>query len=236
MLFSRIINLDKRPERWRDMQIFIQKNPGLDLSRFTAIEPTPKLAREVLHPRLHQTFLDGWPRYSSDEIKGLGAVGCFLSHKTLWKEFLDSNATIALILEDDLDSKDAYLLSELVYGFIKKTDWDFALLGWVGTLGDPYQHFTGTHAYMLTKPMAHRLLSFSFPFTQQVDYFMNAVLKASPDMRMQVSTKRLRQKTSPSDILTWVWLDILAVVWVVLCILIILFFYFGNILVPFVKT
>ena len=221
-MFSRVINLDKRPERWRDMQEFIIKNPAVDIQRFKAIEPSPQLALQELHPSLHPTFLDGWPRYSSDEIKGLGAVGCFLSHRQLWKEFLDSSSSLALILEDDLDPKDAFQLSELVHGFLKHSDWDFALLGWVGTLGDPRQHFTGTHAYMLTKPMAHRFLSFSFPINQQVDYYMNAVLKASPDMRIKISEVRLRQKSSPSDILTWVWLDILAVVWAILCLGIIL--------------
>jgi len=210
------------------MQKYVSKNPGLELLRFSAISPSPQEAKKALDSTLHSTFLDGWPRYTSDEIKGLGAVGCFLSHRALWREFINSSSSVALILEDDLDPKDAESLSQTVHQFLKRSDWDFALLGWVGTLGNPRQHFTGTHAYMLTKPMAHRFLSFAYPLKQQVDYFMNAVLKASPDMRMAIAPFRLRQKSSPSDILTWVWLDILAVVWAILCILIIMYYYWAK--------
>lgn len=217
--------MDKRTDRWNDVQEFIKKNPGLNISRFSAISPTKQQALDHLHSSLHSTAFDGWPRYTSDEIKGLGAVGCFLSHRELWKQFLRSDSKIALILEDDLDCKDSSALSEIVYNYLKDTEWDFVLLGWVGTLVDPRKHFTGTHAYMLTKPMAHRLLSFAYPIKQQVDFFMNAVIKASPDMRIKISNTRLRQRNSSSDILTWVWLDILAVLWVLVCVFLIVYYY-----------
>jgi GR25 family glycosyltransferase involved in LPS biosynthesis len=205
------------------MQKFIEKNPGLQLDFFTAIEPSPEYARQHLHPSLHTTFLDSWPRYTSEEIKGIGAVGCFLSHRTLWGEFLASSSSIALILEDDLDIKDCEKLSEVVYSFLK-TPWDFALLGWVGTLGNPRKQFTGTHAYMLNRTMATELLKYSSPINQQVDFYMNAVIKAS-SLRMVISPHRFRQASSRSDILTFVWFDILAITWGILCVLILLYYY-----------
>lgn len=180
-----------------------------------------------MHSSLQSTFLDNWPRYSSDELKGLGAVGCFLSHRTLWQDFLSSSSSIALILEDDLDAKDCEKLSEVVHSFLKQSDWDFVLLGWVGTLGDPKKHFTGTHAYMLNRPMAAQLLRYSSPMNQQVDYYMNAVLKAS-SLKMVISPYRFRQASSRSDILTFVWFDILAITWGILCVLIILYYYFKT--------
>jgi GR25 family glycosyltransferase involved in LPS biosynthesis len=226
-MFSRIINLDKRTDRWDVMKRFVEKNPGLQLQRFSAISPSADEAKQVVCKSLHSTFLDNWPRYSSDELKGLGAVGCFLSHRTLWQKFLESSSTVALILEDDLDSNDIDKLSEVVFPYIKDSNWDFVLLGWVGTLGDPRKHFTGTHAYMLNRAMATQLLRYSSPINQQVDYYMNAVIKAS-SQRMNISPYRLRQASSRSDILTFVWLDILAITWGILCILIILYYFFNS--------
>lgn len=228
-MFSRIINLDRRKDRRANMQTFIQKNPGLQLEFFSAIEPSADFAKSQLHTSLHSTFLDSWPRYSSEEIKGLGAVGCFLSHRTLWQTFLESSSSLALILEDDLDTKDCEKLSEIVYEFIKTSkEWDFALLGWVGTLGDPRKHFVGTHAYMLNKPMAQQFLRYSFPINQQVDFYMNAVVHSSPSLRMQISPYRFRQASSPSDIFTFVWLDVLAITWASICILLILYYYYKQ--------
>ena len=227
-MFSRIINLDRRTDRRLKMQAFIQKNPGLNLEFFSAIEPSVEIAKRNLNASLHSTFLDSWPRYTSEEIKGLGAVGCFLSHRTLWQNFLQSSSSIALILEDDLDQKDCEKLSEVVYEFLKTSqDWDFALLGWVGTLGDPRKHFVGTHAYMLNKPMAQQFLTYAFPINQQVDFYMNAVVRASPSLRMKVSPYRFRQASSPSDIFTFVWFDVLAITWVTICMLIILYYYYN---------
>jgi GR25 family glycosyltransferase involved in LPS biosynthesis len=224
-MFSRVINLDRRKDRWSVMEKFMVKNPGLNLQRFPAIEPTIELAQTVLHSSLRESAVDGWPRYRPEEIKGLGAIGCFLSHRQVWKDFLSSSAPVALVLEDDLDAKDVDKLSECVYPYLKNQQWDFVLLGWVGTLGNPRKHFTGTHAYMLSRNMATRLLQHSHPINQQVDYYMNAILKQFPDLRMEISPHRLRQASSPSDILTWVWIDILAVVWGVLCILILLYYF-----------
>jgi GR25 family glycosyltransferase involved in LPS biosynthesis len=119
-MFSRIINLDKRTDRWQVMKSFVEKNPGLDLQRFSAISPNEEEAKRHVHPSLHPTFLDSWPRYTSEELKGLGAVGCFLSHRTLWQNFLMSSSSIALILEDDLDMKDCEKLSEIVYTCLKE--------------------------------------------------------------------------------------------------------------------
>lgn len=225
-MFSRIINLDRRTDRKTSMQKFVQKNPGLQLDFFTAIEPSPEYARQHLHPSLHATFLDSWPRYTSEEIKGVGAVGCFLSHRQLWQNFLESRSSVALILEDDLDVKDCEKLSEIVYEFLKTpSEWDFVLLGWVGTLGDPRKHFVGTHAYMLNRPMAQQFLRYSSPINQQVDFYMNAVLHASP-LRMKISPYRFRQASSPSDIFTFVWFDILAITWAVFCIFLVVYHYY----------
>jgi hypothetical protein len=224
-MFSRVINLDRRKDRWSVMEKFIAKNPGLNLHRFSAIEPTLELAQTELHSSLRDSVVDGWPRYRPEEIKGLGAVGCFLSHRQVWKDFLSSTAPVALVLEDDLDEKDVEKLSEYVYPYLKHQQWDFVLLGWVGTLGNPRKHFTGTHAYMMSRAMATRLVQHSYPLNQQVDYYMNAILKQFPDLRMEISPYRLRQASSPSDILTWVWIDILAVAWGVLCIFILLYYF-----------
>jgi glycosyl transferase family 25 len=205
-MFARIINLEHRTDRWQSMHPFL--DTGLGLQRFNAVSVSKERAIEVLGDDAKKTFLDAWPRTSSEQIKGLGAVGCYLSHLVLWKEFLSSTNEVALILEDDVDPKHAPELARNVSWLMARAEqWDIGLLGWVGTLYDPHKGFMGTHAYMLNRSGAADLIESSLPLQKQVDFYINDQIRNKKLRLVTVPSElRMRQSGLASDVFTTTWL------------------------------
>jgi glycosyl transferase family 25 len=205
-MFARIINLEHRTDRWQNMHPYL--DTGLGVQRFNAVSVSKERALEVLGDAAKKTFMDAWPRTSTEKIKGLGAVGCYLSHLVLWKEFLSSENEVALILEDDLDPSQAKDLARNVSWLMARAEhWDIGLLGWVGTLYDPYKGFTGTHAYMLNRSGASDLVEASLPLTKQVDFYINDQIRSKKLRLVTVpSDFRMRQAGLSSDVFTTTWL------------------------------
>lgn len=209
MVFARIINLAHRTDRWEHMHPYLALDLGIQ--RFNAVQVTREQALEVVHPSQQAALLDPWPRTSDEQLKGLGAVGCYLSHVQVWKEFLESDATTALILEDDLDPKHAPHIGLLV-GQMLKSEWDIGLLGWVGTTYDPYKGFIGAHAYLLNRHAAQTLVNGAFPLTKQVDFYLNDHIRAGLKLLTVAPADRIRQQYSESNVYTTTWLH-----WAYLC-------------------
>jgi glycosyl transferase family 25 len=206
-LFARIINLSHRTDRWERMHPFLDL--GLDIQRFNAVQVTRERALEVVDENEHAALLDPWPRTSDQQLKGLGAVGCYLSHVRVWQEFLESDATTALIMEDDVDPKHALTLRLLLWELQhdpKIDNWDVGLLGWVGTTYDPYKGFIGAHAYLLTRKAAKELLKDAFPLRMQVDYYLNEKIREGLKLCTVSPKDRIRQQYSESNVYTTTWL------------------------------
>ena len=205
-MFARIINLEHRTDRWQSMHPFL--DTGLGLQRFNAVLVSKERALEVLGDAAKSTFLDAWPRTSTEQIKGLGAVGCYLSHLVLWKEFLASSSEVALIMEDDVDPSHAGDLARNVSWLMARAEqWDIGLLGWVGTLHDPHKGFMGTHAYMLNRGGATDLVASSLPLTKQVDFYINEQIRNNKLRLVTVPPQfRMRQAGLASDVFTTTWM------------------------------
>jgi hypothetical protein len=182
-------------------------NLGVDIQRFNAVQVTRERALEVVHESEHPALLDPWPRTSDEQLKGLGAVGCYLSHLRVWQEFLESPASIALILEDDIDPKHApHFLATMQYLLNRQSEWDVGLLGWVGTTYDPYKGFIGAHAYLLNRHAATKLVGSAFPLTKQVDFYLNDHIRAGLRLLTVPADQRIRQQYSESNVYTTTWL------------------------------
>ena len=206
-MFGRIINLANRVDRWERMHGFINAYPSL--KRFNAISVTQEQALTVLDESLHKTAFDSWPRTSDQEIKGTGAVGCYLSHLAIWKEFLSSGEEHALILEDDLDPSEVPKLSQNIQWLMDRNEqWDIGLLGWVGTLYDPHKGFIGAHAYIISRYAATMLVDESLPLRKQVDFMMNDLVRDKILKMVHVPfEQRMRQaSTGQSNVYTTTWL------------------------------
>jgi len=231
-MYSKIINLHSRPDRWDRMKAFVDEewNKEFKLSRFEAYSLTKHEARDLVTPKVFESCLDVWPRTSDEQLKGLGSIGCYYSHYRAWHEFISSEHSIALILEDDLDPTQARLLAlNVKYCMQRQPHWDIALLGWVGTLYDPKKGFVGAHAYMLTKQAAYHLVEDALPMTKQVDYYLNDSIRNGRLRMIHVPHhQRLRQAYSPSNIYTPTYLHLACIGMVVFSVAFVTLKYFET--------
>ena len=115
------------------------------------------------------------------EISSKGALGCYLSHITLWNKLINSINEYMLIFEDDVEPlvKDANVI---INNIIKeKNDFDILLLGY--TLKDnniisvsenlnKCMLFFGLHSYIITKKGAEKLLKHALPIDMQLDSYI----------------------------------------------------------------
>jgi len=208
-VFARIINLETRTDRWNLMQAFVRASK-FDLRRFDAVKvPDVSAARDLLSFRARADLQR--ERVQHEAISGLGAVGCAVSHFSVWTDFLQSDADVCIVLEDDLHPRGASTLDASVDVFLERKDWDIALLGWCNTLPGrrrdgslvPFPSsagFSGAQAYLLTRHAATVLTANLFPLEMQVDYAMQAIADAK-GLRIVVSSRpKLRQTLTGSDV------------------------------------
>jgi GR25 family glycosyltransferase involved in LPS biosynthesis len=132
-------------------------------------------------------------RRDHEELDSAGGVGCYLSHTTVWKKFLERSEPYAIVLEDDVvleegftaslqrAMKDTTLLSETpdVWFFVAPMDWYYEYKGkpfppnvknnnigpWVTGV---CATFTG---YLISRRGAEKLLETAFPIDMHVDLY-----------------------------------------------------------------
>jgi GR25 family glycosyltransferase involved in LPS biosynthesis len=124
-------------------------------------------------------------RRSHYEIHSRGAVGASFSHLKTWKKFLESDAQYALIMEDDAELPTTFCMMVRDCAKELPSDWDIWILGWNHIPIDykdsgngPFHnvlHFTGAHAYILTRKAAMMLIDEALPVETHVEHFMNNV-------------------------------------------------------------
>ena len=215
-VFGRIINLDARTDRWELMQAFVSASQ-FDLQRLSAVKvPTFEDAEGLLSLRAKADVRR--ERVQHEALSGLGAVGCAVSHFSAWAQFLQSDADICLVLEDDLHPKHAEELDATVHAMLKREDtWDIGLLGWCSTLPSrrldgslvvfpSSTGFAGAQAYLLTRHAATILTQNLFPLEMQVDYAMQAIADKHKLRVVPSSRTKLRQKYTGSDVFRVCWL------------------------------
>ena len=184
---SYVINLKERADRWR---LFLSYAPdataALRLHRVAA--QNGKLLDPLKDPRIStQTKLNILrnDRRIHREIATLGAIGCSISHGKVWRRFLETGAPWAIIMEDDArpDLETLVRIKELAPKLPAATDiW---LLGYYkpNLVYEPltkagwsavYQ-FTASHAYMINRRAAKKLLEQLYPIESHVDHYMSAM-------------------------------------------------------------
>lgn len=174
------INLDKRPERYRAFarQEGVQ---SLKFRRFSAVDGSklslnsPDISNQTKYNILHKT------RRAHSQIDTLGAIGCSLSHYSIWKEFLRGEHDYCFVLEDDalvpvgLADKiklatmsphnfDVWALSYKLYN---KTLNNTEIQGWKSPV-----YFWGTSAYIISRKGATELIDQFFPIECHLDNYM----------------------------------------------------------------
>lgn len=176
-VYARVINLDTRTDRWDAMR---RRLGPLSIERFSAIRPTDN---DLKHLSFRAALEFGRERKHHWALTTRGALGCTLSHLHIWKNFLQSDKQVALILEDDADVH-ADDLQNAVADALQTAHlhWDLFLLGWVGHLpGDASgvvrplprsEGFWGSHAYLVTRKAASKLIDDALPIEVQLDAYL----------------------------------------------------------------
>jgi glycosyl transferase family 25 len=171
-----VINLDRAPERLARISAQLQRL-GLPWERLQAVDA------RALTPA-QQAQLDGVGyrrRHGMEPIPG--ELGCYLSHVEAMRRFLASEASFALILEDDVLLRDS--LPAVLRGLTDHADrWDMVKLSAVHS-GTPQPYLevaeghqlavmltkcTGSSAYVLNRHAAQAYLAGLLPMQLPFDH------------------------------------------------------------------
>ena len=186
---SYVINLQKNKEKY-DRILKNMNELNIIPERFDAIygkDLDEEYINKITNPYVNYTL--NTERNMDSDIGTLGGIGCYLSHLELWKLLLDSDKDIFLILEDDAKQINQSLKD--INDFINNVnnicpDWDLIYLGY----SKPYPNYNldiqindniykikeitfQTHAYLINRKGALKLLEKSIPIVHQVDSYIS---------------------------------------------------------------
>lgn len=211
-----VINLKRRAQRWRHahIQLISQGFLAQNIQRVEAVdgqylfENNRTYLRKILSVDAMKKIRE--KTRSSPEQLTVGAVGCALSHVSIWRDMVEKNISSAIVFEDDL---------RFHWGFaaLFKHRWQHVPQGWdliyLGCLhkkkpvrinryfNKPRSVYL-SHAYMLNTRAARILLSGAFPLEVQIDHYINSRLKmlGAYAFRFPRFIPMVWQKRFPSDI------------------------------------
>jgi GR25 family glycosyltransferase involved in LPS biosynthesis len=113
-----------------------------------------------------------------------GAIGCWLSHVSLWRSILESDAECALIFEDDAVM--ARNIGDHLKDLRPPRDWDIVLLGYMCNECDERPHddmlqvkrFFGLHGYVIHRRGIKKFVSskYSGMVTKQIDSVLSDMI------------------------------------------------------------
>lgn len=195
------VSLARRPDRWTRFsdQPEVARLPQLE--RFEAVDGK-KI--DVINDKrinfLTRRNILYKTRRSHEEIDSAGAIGCSLSHIAIWREFLESGRSHALIFEDDAvvppgfvaainkalqsgDAADADLITFSRALRFKKGAASGEFL--------PVQAFMLSHAYIINQKAAQTFLDEALPISSHIDFYMS----------IQCNIKGLKMVASPALLL-----------------------------------
>jgi glycosyl transferase family 25 len=186
---SHVINLKSNTEKLKRVQKSLNAI-SIFPERFDAVygkDLDPLYIDKITYPFVQYTMKNG--RYIDSNIETLGAIGCYLSHVKLWEMLANSDDDMLLILEDDAVTNNfsAFQINQFLNEIIENDpNWDVIFLGYSKPFPSPnVDTFISnsvykineitfqTHAYVLSKKGALKLLSKAFPIVDQVDSYMS---------------------------------------------------------------
>lgn len=218
------INLKERPDRW---ERFIHQPGVLRLQQtfpFERFEGINGKLLDIKHDdrvslRTKRNILYQ-KRRDHEDLDTPGGVGCYLSHYSCWKKFLETDKENVLILEDDAEIPPDFLeqlmtaREDLNQEDIKRPDiWMLAkpfgpTLTRALELGSPtysknwsYEIMAPLTGYILTREGAKVLCENAFPIDGHVDHFMRrcsqmGMVVLAGHKNLQLKQVRLTKKDS----------------------------------------
>jgi GR25 family glycosyltransferase involved in LPS biosynthesis len=133
----RVINLDRRPDRWEKIKGDLNKAGLKNYTRFSAVDGTKLQMNEGIKHLFR----------GNDFNYRQGVVGCALSHIKLWTELVSSPYEYMIIMEDDIELIDNFKskLNVSLHQLLQKPFIDLMFLG--------YSYWQGRPAKLNNYPM-----------------------------------------------------------------------------------
>lgn len=173
-----VVTLARRPDRWLAAERTWRGHGVNRIIKATAVDgqtlSQSVLAKFMAEPNAVEMPLAHYLQMTRP------AVGCFLSHLSLWKRFLQSGAERILILEDDaVPTPDCTLIHTRAVLAAMPADADMLLLGCtiMDGLAEPttaprlsrVYYYNGTYGYILTRNGCQKLLPRMLPVVTHID-------------------------------------------------------------------
>ena len=176
-----LINLEERKDRFDITNNLLNNYNFTNVIRFPAIIGKNISKDELIklvEPTAMKSILDNY-RTKHYELS-YGAVGCYLSHINIWKKLELNNLDYILIFEDDtLPNFNFTDLQKIIKTYVPN-DWDIFLLGgkynrckYINNYVRKIYSFYETHAYVINKKGALKLISKAFPIKKQIDSWLS---------------------------------------------------------------
>lgn len=184
----KVINLDRRPDRWErfsSQKGVVRLGTQYTIERFSAVDgKTIAVETDDRISMRTKRNIKFRTRRTHEDIDTVGAIGCYLSHTQIWREFLQSGASCVMVLEDDalippdfLEKLNRYANDLSQLHTYSNTLWSLATPQafferdqnvyregvWVCNIATT---FTG---YILFRSAAEKLLANAFPIDNHVD-------------------------------------------------------------------
>jgi glycosyl transferase, family 25 len=184
-----IVSLDRRPDRWQKAVKALARVGISRVSKCMAVDGA------TLSDQALVALVDGAcvvsDRPTSHTQLTRPAIGCFLSHLTIWKRFLDGDRDRLVVLEDDAVPSPSYSANyaERVLAAIPAGA-DLVLLGGTIMAGlaektgceflSRVYYFNGTYAYLVTRKGCAKLLQHLLPLRAHIDHQISQALISNP--------------------------------------------------------
>lgn len=219
------ISLEKNKDSWPEILQRIRDNgfpnakifPGIVGKNFTNDNST-----EVKLFGKPDTFVSTWAlfdlkkkkdRRCHEQLGTWGAIGCYLSHLSIWNNFLKSpsNSDRVLIFEDDIDFVSGFetAYQKYIEAVPKSADVifldlarNFNSMDMANNVTKVNGQFFGLHAYIITKKAIEKFITHILPIEVQIDAYMSMYAEMN-DMEMFTPTIQMcRQMNRPTSIQT----------------------------------
>ena len=184
-----IVSLNRRPDRWAKVVSALQSVGISRISKCRAVDGAT-LSEQTLAALVDNASAVSDQPTSHTQLTR-PAIGCFLSHLTIWKHFLAGNEDHRVVLEDDAVPSPSYSAEhvERVLASIP-AEADLVLLGCTILAGlaektesaffSRIYYFNGTYAYLLTRKGCARLLPHLLPLRAHIDHQISHALIRNP--------------------------------------------------------
>jgi len=179
-----VITLPKHDEKYEYIKKKMEEN-NITLKKWNAVDTRNekyKLYRNKINKKSLEKLEKTIKRKKRELHEDLtpGAVGCYLSHLSLYEYALKNNLNQIFILEDDTLFPENFLKE--LYKKIKKVpkDWDILLLNWIPYRYIPYNNkwkrikkFYMMNAYIINKKGMEKILKLGIPIEKQIDSMLS---------------------------------------------------------------